>query len=166
MLKTLKFIAHEFKKGLPPTVFFFIVFHLNLLIRHLDEESYGITPSRSMIATIAAAVLGKIYLVLNDRHWVNVFADRPLIYSIVWKTALFSLWASLILIGEDIVPMIYHHGSLAPAFQEFADETNWRRFWANHIFLVLWILIYNAAAELFRFIGIAKVKAAFFGPVK
>src|SRR5690606_16929568 len=61
-MNILHVLRREFGRALPPTLFFLISFHIGVLIRHLDEEGYGITPGRSMMATISALVLGKLYL--------------------------------------------------------------------------------------------------------
>ena len=88
MPKSIRFLFHEFLKALPTTLFFMVVFHLALLIIHLDEESFGITPSRSATATIGALILGKLNLLLNETRLANLFAGRPLIAATLWKTLL------------------------------------------------------------------------------
>jgi hypothetical protein len=74
MEKLFRIIATEARKALPPTLFFMAVFHIAMLIRHLDEVSYGITTERSASATIAALVFGKMYLLLGERRFMNLFA--------------------------------------------------------------------------------------------
>ena len=163
MNKVFHFWLTEVRKALPPTLFFMVVFHLNLLVRHLDEESYGITPGRSFIATIGALVLGKVYLLLGDRDWVNCFRNRPLIFATLWKTLIFSTVATLVLMAEDIIPLAWHNRSLVVAWQMFVQETQWQRYWANHIFLLLWTFIYTAGTELIGSVGKDQVRKLFFG---
>jgi hypothetical protein len=163
MGKGLRFIATEVRKALPPTLFFMVVFQIATLIRHLDEESYGVTPGRSASATLAALVFGKVYLLLGERRFMNVFAGRPLIFSTLWKTGLYSLVGSFLMVCEEIIPLIHQHAALAPAWQQYLSETVWPRFWANHLFMLLSVLTYTAASELIGAVGKARVRSLFFG---
>ena len=163
MVKLLRLVATEVRKALPPTLFFMAVFNIATLIRHLDEESYGVTPGRSASATIAALVFGKVYLLLGERRFMNLFAGRPLIYSTLWKTGLYSLLGSALLLCEEIIPLIHQHATLAPAWQQYLAETVWPRFWANHLFMLLSVLAYTAASELIGVVGKARVRTLFFG---
>jgi hypothetical protein len=163
MGKGLQFIATEVRKALPPTLFFMVVFQIATLIRHLDEESYGVTPGRSASATIAALVFGKVYLLLGERCFMNVFAGRPLIFSTLWKTGLYSLVGSFLMVCEEIIPLIHQHAALAPAWQQYLSETVWPRFWANHLFMLLSVLTYTAASELIGAVGKTRVRTLFLG---
>lgn len=163
MIRLFQFIGHEARKALPPTLFFLVVFHIATLIRHLNVESYGINPSRSASATIAALIFGKAYLLLGDRRMMKVFSGRPLIFSTLWKTALYSLFGSFLLLCEEIVPLIHQHRALAPAWQQYLSEILWPRFWANHLFMFFSVLTYTAASELITAVGKEKVRTLFFG---
>ena len=163
MGKLLRLIATEARKALPPTLFFLAVFHIAMLIRHLDEESYGVTTGRSASATIAALVFGKVYLLLGERRFMNMFAGRPLIFSTLWKTGLYSLLGSFLLLCEEMIPLIHQHAALAPAWQQYLAEIVWPRFWANHLFMLVSVLTYTAASELIEAIGKARVRSLFFG---
>ena len=163
MEKLFRIIATEARKALPPTLFFMAVFHIAMLIRHLDEVSYGITPERSASATIAALVFGKMYLLLCERRFMNLFAGRPLIFGTLWKTGLYSLLGSGLLLCEEIVPLIHQHAALAPAWQQYLSETVWPQFWANHLFILLSVLAYTAASELIGAVGKDRVRTLFFG---
>ena len=163
MGKLLRLIATEVRKALPPTLFFLAVFHIAMLIRHLDEESYGVTTERSASATIAALVFGKVYLLLGERRFMNMFAGRPLIFSTLWKTGLYSLLGSFLLLCEEMIPLIHQHAALAPAWQQYLAEIVWPRFWANHLFMLVSVLTYTAASELIEAIGKVRVKSLFFG---
>ena len=133
MGKLLRVIATEARKALPPPLFFLAVFHIAMLIRHLVEESYGVTTARSASATIAALVFGKVYLLLGERRFMNLFAGRPLIFSTLWKTGLHSLLGSFLLLCEEMLPLIHQHAALTPAWQQYLTEIVWPRFWANHL---------------------------------
>lgn len=163
MSKLFRFIATEASKALPPTLFFMGVFHVAMLIRHLDEESYGITPARSASATIAALVFWKLYLLLGDRRFMNVFAGRPLMYSTIWKTLLYSLLGSFALLCEEMFPLLHHHLDFATAWKQYLSETLWPLFLANHLFIFLSVLAFTSASELIQAVGRERVRTLFFG---
>lgn len=128
MTKSTPFLLRELLKALPSTLFYLVVFHMALLILHLDEESFGITPSRSATVTIAAMILGKLNLLLNETRLANLFAGHPLTIAVLWKTLLYSILASLALIGEEMAPLMLAHGNPAPAWRQYQSEIAWPRF--------------------------------------
>jgi len=162
MPKLVHLIFHEFKKALPPTIFFLVVFHVSMFIGHLDEESLGITVTRSGAAMIGALVLGKIYLLLDERRFVNLSPGTPLVHVTLWKTFLYAVLASVALFLEELIPLAVHHSSLCQAFEEYKSKIIWPRFWANHILLILWVLVYCVVSGLIRIIGKDRVISIYF----
>ena len=162
MHKKLQFVIHEFKKALPPTLFFLVVFHVAALIRGLSEKSLGITPTSSMIATISALVMGKVILLLGDRGFTRRYDDKPLMYPALWKTLIFTLAGSLVMFGEEFLPHVYHEHSLSLAWENLLANTSWDRFWANRSLLVVWLFIYAIVAEFVRVLGRETVRKLFF----
>ena len=59
--------------------------------------------------------------------------------------------------------MMIHHRGLEPAWHQYRSEILWPRFWANHILLLMWVLIYSAATELITAIGKDRIMTLFFG---
>ncbi len=164
-MNILHVLRREFGRALPPTLFFLISFHIGVLIRHLDEEGYGITPGRSMMATISALVLGKLYLLLDERRLANLFADRPLILAVLWKTLLYGGLASLAIVAEDVLPpIVREHASPGTAWRQYTAAIVWPLFWSNHLFMALTVFAFSTASELARVIGRRQILALFFGP--
>ncbi len=59
-------IKHEFFEVLPPTIFFFISFHIVVLDRALMAKEFGVHLSSVAGATIGALLVAKV--VLGRRH--------------------------------------------------------------------------------------------------
>ena len=76
---------------LPPTIFFFVALHIVALIHSLMLKAEGIPPLTSVSVAVAALVLGKAVLIADMLPAINRFPDRPLIYNVVWKTAIYML---------------------------------------------------------------------------
>jgi hypothetical protein len=47
---------------------------------------------------------------------------------VLWKTLLYSILASLALIGEEMAPLMLAHGNPAPAWRQYQSEIAWPRF--------------------------------------
>ena len=82
-------LKEEFFKILPPTIYFFVALHLVTFIRVLMLEGTGLSPFSSASIAITALVLGKAALIADMLPLINRFPDKPLIYNIAWKTAIY-----------------------------------------------------------------------------
>ena len=91
MKKVLLFLKKEFLEMLPPTVFFFVAFHIVAFARSLLAEQFGITVSSSVAATIGALIVGKAILIADPLPLSNWFGHKRLIYNVVWKVFLYSI---------------------------------------------------------------------------
>src|SRR5262245_40551467 len=85
----------EFFEILPPTIFFFVMFHIVSVVRVLIAGTQ-FQPLSTMSITVAALLLGKVVLIADLLPAVNRYPDRPLIYNVVWKTVIYTLVGSVI----------------------------------------------------------------------
>jgi hypothetical protein len=165
MSKLTATIKHEFMEMLPPTLYFLIILHIVALIRALMIRGEGLGAPTVASVTITALVLGKSVLIANMLPFVNRFPEKPLIWNIGWKTALYTLIALFMHYLEHL----YDYWKVAPGFvaanQRLLMEMNWPRFWAIQILLVMLIVAYCTGAELARLVGHDKLRAMFFGPM-
>lgn len=76
---------------------------------------------------------------------------------------IFSLFTTLFQFVEELVPLISKYGSVRVAAEHGISDVVWPRFWANHIVLVIFLLIYCSAVELIRVFGADRLKHLFFG---
>lgn len=162
-MRIASFLLREAKKAIPPTLFFLVVFHLTVIIRHLDESGLGITATRSGSATVAALILGKIYLLMDERPFANRFKDRPLILGTLWKTVIYWVIATVATVLEELLPVWFHLRDLHSAVTEISQHFTLPMFIANHLILLVSIFIFSALSELTRAIGVRKVSELFFG---
>jgi hypothetical protein len=158
-------VKKEFLELIPPTVYFFVVLHIVAFIRTLMLKGTGIPAGTSIQIFVAALILGKAVLLADLLPFINRFPQRPLIWNVCWKTAIYLLIASLIHYLEHL----YDYWKEAPGFvdanQKLLSEIVWAHFWAIQILLLVLIFMYCVAGELVRVIGRDKIKALFFGPV-
>jgi len=114
---------------------------------------------------IAALILGKAVLIADLMPFIKLYPHKPLIYNVVWKTAIYLLIATLIHYTERLFEFWKAAGSFAAANERMLAEIVWPHFWAVQILLLVLILFYSTMRELVRVIGRDKVLEIFFlGP--
>ena len=156
-------LQEEFQALLPPTLFFFVMLHLVAFIRALMLKGTGIAVNTSWQVTLSALILGKAVLVADWLPVINRYPDKPLIYNIAWKTAIYALVALLLHYLEHLVDFWKEAGSLVAGNQKLLAEIVWPHFWAIQMLLVVLILMYCTMHELVRVLGRDKALAMFFG---
>ena len=156
-------LKHEFQELLPPTIFFLISFHIIVLDRKLMLRQYALPLSSIASATVAALLVAKVVLITDAFPIVNRFPDKPLMYNVVWKTAIYVVAALFVHYLEHLVPIWWHTGDLSAANRQLATEIVWPHFWAVQLWLVVLLFVYCALRELVRAIGREKVIEMFFG---
>lgn len=157
-------LKHEIVEAIPPTVFFFIAFQLIAFTRALMLEQYGIEVSSFVNATIGALIVAKVVLVVDLLPFVNRFPEKPLIYNVAWKTAIYIVAAFLVRYIEHLIHFVREYGNFALANRHLLDEVVWPHFWAIQIWLLVLFFVYCALRELVRVLGRERVLHMFFGP--
>lgn len=165
MSKLTTTIKHEFMELLPPTIFFFVILHVVVIIRTLMTVGTGISLPTSASVTLGALILGKSVLLANMLPFVNRFPEKPLIWNAGWKTLLYALVALVLHYLERLYEYWKEAPSLIAANSKLVSEINWAHFWAIQILLIVLIANYCALAELIRVIGRDRFKAIFLGPI-
>jgi len=155
-------LKHEFHEVLPPTIFFLISFHIVVIDRRLMLRQYGLPLSSIASATVAALLVAKVVLITDSFSLVNRFPEKPLMYNVVWKTAIYVAAALVVHYLEHLVPIWWHAGDLRAANDQLLDEMIWPHFWAVQLWLIVLLFVYSALRELVRAIGREKVIEIFF----
>lgn len=165
MKKALKKVKEEFLKLLPPTIYFFIALHIVALIHRLTLVGTGVSPRVSASMIVPALILGKAVLIANLLPAINRFPEKPLIFNIAWKTAIYTLIATVLHYLENL----YHFWKMGDGFmganRRLAAEIIWPHFIAIEIILVVLVTIYCTTDEMGRLLGKRKLRRIFFGPL-
>jgi hypothetical protein len=159
-------IKEELEALLPPTIFFFVALHLVAIFRVLMLKGTGIAFGTSMSVTVAALILGKAVLIADLLPFINRYPDKPLVYNVAWKTAIYLLIAMLVHYLERLVDFWREAGGLVAGNQKLLAEIEWPHFWAIQILLLVLILMYCTMREFVRVIGADQVRRMFFGPLQ
>jgi len=163
MGKIAAWLRHEIAEVIPPTIFFFVSFHVIAFTRALMLEEYGITVRSFAAATIGALIVAKVIVIVDLLPFVNRYPDKPLIYNVAWKTLIYVLAALLVRYVEHLISFARKHENLLEANRDLLAEVNWPNFWATQIWVVVLMFVYCALVELIRLLGAERVRQIFFG---
>ncbi|MGH7306121.1 MAG: hypothetical protein ACRELZ_22790 [Candidatus Rokuibacteriota bacterium] len=155
-------VKHEFHEVLPPMIFFLVAFHIVLLERALMAREYGLHPLSMATATVTALIVAKVVLIADLLPIINRFPEKPLVYNVVWKTAIYVGASLLAHYLEHLIPLWWRTGFRA-ANEHLWGALVWPHFWAVQLLLVVLFFIYCAMRELARVIGRERVRAIFLG---
>jgi hypothetical protein len=97
---------------LPAVVFFFLALNLINISHALLFHKQQIAVERELHLLIGAAIAGKVLTVVDLLPFLNVFHGRPLIYTTVWKTSIYSLGALLYRYCDRLAPFIFEYKEL------------------------------------------------------
>ena len=165
MHKILEKAKEEFLALLPPTIFFFVALHIISVVRVLMTKGTNFQPLNTVSIAVAALILGKAVLIADLLPGINLYPDKPLIYNVVWKTAIYWLVATVIHYLERLIDFSREAGGILAGNEKLLAEVVWPHFWAIQIILLVLILDYCTARELARVIGRDKAVRLFFGPM-
>ncbi len=163
MNKTLMFLKKEILELLPPTIFFFVVFQIITFVRGLLAKEYGMTFSSTTSAIIGALIVGKSILLVDALPMLKWFHQSRLIYTILWRIFFYLLIVVLFQFIEDLIPLISKFESLPLAFENYFEKMNWDHYWAIHIILSLFIIIYTLITAVVEAVGRNEFFNIFFG---
>ena len=166
MNKILERLKQEFLGVVPTAIFFFIAFQLLAFTRDLIVQEYDVEISTFVAATVGALIVAKVVMVVDLLPFVNRFPDKPLIYNVVWKSAIYLVAAFVFRYIEYLVPFVLDYGDIAEANRHLLDEVVWPHFFIVQIWLFVLFFLYCVLTELVRVLGRERVKSMFLGPVK
>jgi choline-glycine betaine transporter len=163
MNRLFKWLKREIIDLLPPVLFFLVALNLMYWIENLFLEDDGISLTDFLAPSIGALIVGKVLLIVDMLAVVNVFQNRPLIYSALWKTFLYSLVAFVFRAGEAFIPLALETRDVPTAFGRYLAETHWPRFWATQAFLTMVLFVFVASREFVLAVGTSRARQLFFG---
>ena len=163
MSKTLAFLKKEFLEMLPPTIFFFVVFEIVVFARSL----MGGEPEASMTTTagalIGALIVGKSILIADALPLLRWFREKRLILNVLWRVFLYLAIVFLFQVLEELIPLLRKYDGLAAASSHLLEEIHWTRFWATHLLLAVFLILYSFMTALISVIGTNRFREVFFG---
>jgi len=158
-------VMEEFLAMLPPTIFFFVWLHIITVVRVLMAEGSHYEPLDTVSIVVFALILGKAVLVADNLPFINRYPDKPLIYNVMWKTAIYLLLSAVVHYLERLFDFSREAGGVVAGNAKLLAEIVWPHFWALQIILLVLIVMYCTMGELIRVIGKEQMLRLFFGPM-
>lgn len=156
-------VLHELREALAPTIFFFVGFNLIVLTTNLLIVQYLVAVSNFILATFAALVVGKSVLVANAMPFIRRYDRAPLIWPILFKTAVYCVIVILARLLEHFVRFsILDHNPPRDFLPHMIASFSWSCFVAIQLWVMVLFLIYVTASEFSRLFGPSEVRRLLF----
>lgn len=163
MSSVFKWMKKEFESIFPAVLYFFFAINLFKLTFGWIIEGLGqelITFPRTVIVSL---IIGKIMLVVEALPFLNKFSGRPLVYTTVWKTFIYSSFGIMFLYLEKLIPLLIKYKDLNIAWDRMLCNIIWPRFISSQIWLVVLFFLFVVFREVNQALGKGKLYKIFFG---
>jgi hypothetical protein len=143
----------EFKKVLPPTIFFAIGFNLIVLTQRILLADYLMHFAGFLVATTTALVVGKAVLVAELAPLLKRYDNARPIFTILFKTIVY--WACVFVarLVEAYVHYIIDEGRIIGFFPYLIEHISWHRFLFIQIWIFVLFLLYTTGVEIDQRLG-------------
>ncbi|MGF1659526.1 MAG: hypothetical protein ACFCUS_08850 [Rubrimonas sp.] len=146
-------LLREARSALPPTLFFLAAFNVLALTVALLGDGAAVSFATHAKVTFGALIAGKAVLIADRLPFFNRYPDKPLVWNVAWKAALYVAVAATLRLIERAVS------------EGFPPESfDWPRFWAILLWLAILFLTYSAFREAVGVIGRERALAIFLAP--
>lgn len=166
MSKVITVLKRELKEITAPSIYFFVAFHIMIMVRAFLEGEYGITLQQSVTATLSALLVAKSIILANALPLFRWFVQVRLIYNILWRAFLYIACTLLFLYLEEVIPLLSKYGSLMSASEHLLEEINWFKFWSSGIVLTMFLCHYSFATGMMEVVGRSKLLHILFSGVR
>lgn len=163
MNKVFGHIKKLYLEMLPPFVFFLVMFLLLSVSRAVSAGQHVMGVVVFAAAVVGALIAAKVVLIANRLPFLNLYPRKPLIYSILAKTVIFSIGMLLFTVVEEMLRLSRKTGGLGPAWEHLVMNFTWSMFLLREMWQFVLVLFYCAGSELTRVVGREKVREIFFG---
>ena len=158
-------IYHGFTSFLGIAVYLFLLLGILALHEAVVSAKDGIEYHFYGFAIINALVLGKVILVAEDLHFAEWFRERAPIYSILVKSAAFTILLLVFdIIEEEVVGMIKGK-TFGESFPHIGDGSPRAMFYMIIIFFI-GLIPFFSFREIGRVFGERELRSLFFTPAK
>jgi len=163
MSRVSEWMKKEISAVFPAVIYFFLAINLFKLTFGWIMHGLGVELIAFPRTIIVSLIIGKIMLVAEALPFLNKFSGRPLIYTTLWKTFIYSSFGILFLYLERLVPLLVKYRAVNIAWEQMLKGIIWPRFITSQIWLVVLFLLFVVFRELVQALGRDKLCKMFFG---
>ena len=151
----------EFKVFWIITLYLALLFGSFMVYRRLILAEFGVPYLHYGFAFIEALIIAKVILIGDAFKLGRRFEDRPLVFSVVYKSALFGVFVMLFGVLEHVVEGLFQKKD-AYAILHGMTEIGMYELLARVVMLIMAFIPFFAFWELGRVLGPHKLSALFF----
>lgn len=153
-------IFHEFREYWINVIYMALVFSAIIFYRRLVLAHYEIYLDDYFSGVIKALVIAKVVMIGAFLRITRKYEHKPLIYPVLYKAVLFTLWVMLFDIVEVFIRIFINNPVLLEAINELKSHLN--NLWLGGALLIFFSFIpFFAFKELVRVLGKEKVRELF-----
>ncbi|WP_421694644.1 hypothetical protein [Aestuariivirga sp.] len=144
-------------------MFFYLWVQLTLFVLNdrIALNEHGLTLTFNGLALVNALVLAKVMLLMEDLHLSRWLDNRPLIYSIIYESALLSVMFLVFHVAERLAVGMWHGHTLEGSLPMIGGG-GFSGVVSVALILFFSLLPFFAFKHLTRAVGAARVKALLF----
>lgn len=163
MTRFFRWLKIEIRHVLPIFAFFFLSFFIISQTETFLLKRAGLRPFTFLDVTVAAALVAKIFLVIDHMPLEGIVSKKPMIYLVVFKTFLYWIVAFAVRIGILFFPYLYFKEGLVRDWDAFYVRMNWNLMASVQIWYLMLFFLFVSFRELARAVGPVKLRKIFFG---
>jgi hypothetical protein len=152
----------EFKRFLGIFLYLWVVFALFSIHETIIRAQHNLDFTSHSLAIINAFVLAKVLLVGEHLHLGAGFNEKPLVYPVLYKSLIFSIFLTGFHVAERMIVGMIRGKTFAESFSAIGSGRLEAIFSVGALMFVM-LIPFFAFRELGRVIGEEKLRALFYG---
>jgi hypothetical protein len=156
-----KKIVHEVSEYWINVVYLTLVFAAFTQYRRLILAAYDIAYTDYWVAVIEALIFAKVVMIGDMLHLGRRLEHKPLIYSVLLKTVVFSLFVGAFTLIEHLIKGLWKGEAFRELFGNFLGK-GYHELLANCLVVFVAFIPFFAFRELSRLLGEGKIRTLFF----
>jgi hypothetical protein len=162
--KVYNIVKKEILSILPAFLFCLIAFTILNFTENLFLKNDLISTNYNFIGVFFfTAITAKVLIAANHLPFINLFPGMPLIFNIIWKTAVYESLNACV----RVLIRVYEINSFSQGFllsmKKALVQIDFYKFLAVQIWYVIFFFIFITADEIIRVLGKEKIRKLFFG---
>jgi hypothetical protein len=154
-------IVHEFAEYWIIVAYLTLMFAAFTQYRRLVLAAYDIWYTNYWFAVIEALVLGKVIMIGEALHLGRNFDQKPLIYSTLYKTVVFTIFVGFFTLLEHEIKGLWQGKEFTGGLMEFFEK-GMHELLANSLIVFVSFIPFFAFRELRRVLGVGTLWGYFF----
>jgi hypothetical protein len=154
---------HELIEYAFNVIYLTIVFAAFTVYRRLLLAAHDIDYTNYWVAVVEALILGKVIMIGGVLRLGRGLEDKPLIYSTLYKTAVFTIFCFVFTLAEHALKGLVSGHGMAAGLAAYAAQGH-ELIVANSLAVFVALIPFFAVKELGRVLGRETIGRLFFGP--